>query len=151
MVNTPPRAGTVTRFAFADCLLGSASLLITAESQKEGSGYCCIGAVLLSAFAVEATLNHIGEIANPSWDDPPVSWETKLQSLEGVFTFQVDRSRRPFQSVKELLMFRDMMAHGRTITTTIKEGSGDPWAKWILLCIGGSRRWMRQMRLLGCS
>jgi len=54
-------SGTVTFNTYAYLLNGAHSLLRTAQEHSPGSNYCRISAVLFSAFAVEAYLNHIGE------------------------------------------------------------------------------------------
>lgn len=94
------------------------SLFLSAKEHRSGSNYCRVSAVLFSAFAVEACLNHIGEEKLPWWDivEPKLQWENKLQLITQYFSVEIDKGKRPSQTIYKLFKFRNKLAHGKTET-----------------------------------
>lgn len=109
-------SGTVTFNTFSYLLNGAHSLAQSAKDHEVGSNYCRISAVALSAFAIEAHLNHIGEAKLPFWDivEPKLSWRAKLELIAMQFDVELDFDNRPFQTLSDLFKFRDQLAHGKT-------------------------------------
>jgi len=111
-------AGESTFNTFSYLLNGAYSLAKSAREDPEGSNYRRISAVLFSAFAIEAHLNHIGEVKLPFWSvvEPKLPWRVKLELIAQQLGVALDYGRRPFQSLSDLFKFRDKLAHGKTET-----------------------------------
>jgi hypothetical protein len=86
-----------------------------AKKELKGSYFQIISSLMFTAFTLEAYLNHIGKIAFTCWDDleslPP---KKKLNLLAEKFGVKTDYSKRPFQTIKRLIDFRNAVAHGKT-------------------------------------
>jgi hypothetical protein len=91
-------------------------------AEGTGQGYRQIFAVLYSAFAVEAHLNHVGERCVPAWDiiERRLSVTEKLEVVAHHLGITIDNSRRPFQTLRDLFKFRNQLAHGRTHTYNVE-------------------------------
>ena len=76
----------------------------------------------MSAFSLEASLNHIGTKLFPFWKDveKKLSPESKLNFICHELKLKPNFSKRPYQSFKSILKFRNKLAHGKTKTV---EGS----------------------------
>ena len=88
-----------------------------AEGTEEGSFYNCMSSIILSAFCIEAYLNHIGSELLPYWDDEVkkgLSIQNKLKIICHHINLVPDFSRRPFQSFNQIVKFRNIMAHATT-------------------------------------
>ena len=116
MSKTPKKAGETTFYTYAHLLNGARSLYQSALDHPEGSSHCRVSAVLFSAFAVEAYLNHIGEDQLPFWEfvERKLSWSDKLRLIGSQFGLNIEDGKRPFQTVKKVFAFRDKLAHGKT-------------------------------------
>lgn len=122
-------SGTATFNTFSYLLNGAYSLFETAKEHGPGSDYCRISAVLFSAFAVEAHLNHIGEAKLSFWGivEPKLPWRDKLKLIVQQLGVESDFSKRPFQTIGELFKFRDKLAHGKSKTWDVSyEYRGNP-------------------------
>ncbi|MCK6553957.1 hypothetical protein L6Q96_05150 [Candidatus Binatia bacterium] len=74
-----------------------------------------MGALLLTAFTFEAYLNHLGEHLLSLWSYPERRGvEKKYDVLCDALGIAPDFSRRPYQTLGQLLRFRDALAHGRS-------------------------------------
>ncbi len=102
-----------------------------AEASEEGRFYNCMSSIILSAFCMEAYLNHIGSELLPYWDDEikkGLSIQNKLKIVCHHVNLVPDFSRRPFQSFKQIVKFRNLLAHAMTEkisekgTQTIRNG-----------------------------
>jgi hypothetical protein len=85
-----------------------------AKGTEEGRFYNCMSLIILSAFCIEAYLNHIGSILLPYWDDEvkkDLSIHNKLKIICHNLNLVPDFSKRPFQSFKHIVKFRNLMAH----------------------------------------
>jgi hypothetical protein len=111
-------SGTATLNTFSYLLNGAHSLAQTAKDHAAGSNYCRISAVVFSAFAVEAHLNHIGEAKLSFWGivEPKLPWRAKLDLIVEQLGITPDFGKRPFQTLGDLFRFRDRLAHGKTTT-----------------------------------
>ena len=124
-------SGTATFNTFSYLLNGATSLLKTAKEDIRGSNYCRVSAVMFSAFAVEAHLNHIGEAKLPFWKivEPKLPWRNKLELVAQHLGIILDDGKRPFQTLSDLFKFRDRLAHGKTTTHDVtyeySENRGD--------------------------
>lgn len=82
-----------------------------------------LGAVIFSAFAVEALLNHAGSEKIPYWSSverklgPREKMELVLHELGLAF----DKGARPYQSFSDIFRLRDRVAHARPHTATYDE------------------------------
>ena len=88
-----------------------------AEMTEEGSFFNCMSSIILSAFCIEAYLNHIGSELLPYWDDEfkkGLSIQNKLKIICHHINLVPDFSRRPFQSFNQIVKFRNIMAHATT-------------------------------------
>ena len=89
-------------------------VLEQAEATEEGRFYNCMGSIILSAFCIEAYLNHIGSKFLPYWEDEikkDISTQNKLKIICPHVNLVPDFSRRPFQTFKLITKYRNIMAH----------------------------------------
>jgi hypothetical protein len=101
-------------------------------------------AATFATFSVEAFLNHLGERKVTDWRavERRLGPKEKLIVLRQVLHLTVDESRRPFQTLRDMLRIRDALAHGKTVETTSDvtvADSGDeaafyPEPDWKKLC-----------------
>ena len=73
---------------------------------------------MLTAFAFEAYLNHVGPTLFPAWEHfdrlPPwAKFELLCDKLN--VSFPKGTGTRPLQTIVELLSFRNTIAHGRSV------------------------------------
>jgi hypothetical protein len=85
-----------------------------AQSEKRGSYYQLSACLAFCAFSLEAYLNLLGERTVACWRDiqraPPVA---KLHFLLTRFGIHLESDKRPLQTVRELFMYRNWLAHTR--------------------------------------
>ena len=94
-----------------------------AEMTEEGRLYNCMSSIILSAFCIEAYLNHIGSVLLPYWDDEVkkgLSIHNKLKIICHHINLVPDFSRRPFQSFNQVVKYRNIMAHATTEKIAVK-------------------------------
>ena len=80
-----------------------------AEMTEEGRFYNCMSSIILSAFCIEAYLNHIGNELLPYWDDEVkkgLSIQNKLKIICHHIGIIPDFSRRPFQSFIQIIKYQ---------------------------------------------
>lgn len=96
----------------------SKCLLKKAEETEEGNVHTSLASLILSAFSLEASLNHIGTELFPFWTDVEknLSPESKLNFICHELKLNPNFSKRPYQSFKRVLIFRNKLAHGKTET-----------------------------------
>lgn len=95
----------------------SECLLKAGLAEPRGSTWQFLSSTVLTAFAFEAYLNHVGPTIFACWEQlerlPPWSkFELLCETLDVQFTN--GKEIRPLQTIVELLDFRNTMAHGRT-------------------------------------
>jgi hypothetical protein len=136
-------ASSTTR-TYVYCWIGARKGLKQAEAVKTGSFYFRMMAGVFAAFAVEAFLNHAGQKKIREWKELErrLAPREKLILLRYIAGWSYDESRRPFQTLRQMLRLRDALAHGKTIqknVTVILEQlpwNGDelPEPEWKKLC-----------------
>jgi hypothetical protein len=85
-----------------------------AKRAEEGRFYNCMSSIILSAFCMEAYLNHIGNKLLPYWDEElskGLSIQNKLKIICYQLNLTPDYSRRPFQSFRNIVKYRNLLAH----------------------------------------
>ena len=76
-----------------------------------------MGSLLLTAFSFEAYLNHIGpEVFECSDVLEVLSPEGKLDIICESMGIVFFKDERPYQTIHELIKFRNNLAHGKTVT-----------------------------------
>jgi len=88
-----------------------------AEGTEEGKFYNCMSSIILSAFCIEAYLNHIGSELLPYWDEEVkrgLSVQNKLKIICHHLNMAPDYSRPPFQSFRHIVKYRNLLAHAIT-------------------------------------
>ncbi len=109
--------GTATIRGYVTLAEAAHHALEVARKDEIGRQYSCLHAIVCSAFAVEAYLNHIGPHKFQCWEAlERLSVRSKLELLCESLHVPVDYGTRPFQSFREAFKARDMAAHGRTET-----------------------------------
>jgi len=137
--NRPVQASTTTK-TYVYCHIAAHNALTHAKRLPTGSFYFYMMAATFSAFTVEAFLNHLGERRVPSWAsiERGLGPNEKLVLLEQALHLSVDRSRRPFQTISDMVRVRNALGHGRTLETLsdIPVASADGWPEpdWKKLC-----------------
>jgi len=103
---------------YAELWHASSSVLETglSLSKQRGSPWQFLSSIVLTAFAFEAYLNHVGPQVIACWADherlrPPLKFELLSEALKVAFA---KRSRTPLATMKKLFKFRNEMAHGKT-------------------------------------
>jgi hypothetical protein len=99
----------------------SACVLNAGLSEERGSSWQFLSSSLLTAFAFEAYLNHVGVACFSSWPDlerlPPLAKFALL--CETLEVTVLPKGKRPMSTLVELMDFRNAMAHGRTQTIEV--------------------------------
>jgi len=115
-----------------------------ATNNKEGSFYQLISSLMFSAFTLEAYMNHLGSESIEYWEQiESIRYLDKLKVLYLRLGLDFDKSRRPLQTIVQLVKFRNLMAHGKTerifgskMITTPSLGPGNELveAEWEKFC-----------------
>jgi len=104
---------------YAELWHASHCVLDAGLKEPRGSSWQFLSSIVLTAFAFEAYLNHVGPSAIACWSGlerlPPWSkFELLCETLNA--KFPEGSNNRPLQTVTQLLAFRNTMAHGRSVT-----------------------------------
>ncbi len=119
---TKPKKATVTKertlHMYSEMWHASDCVLKKGLAEPQGSTWQFLSSTVLTAFAFEAYLNHLGPIILDCWEQlerlPPWSkFELLCETLD--VQFPEGQEKRPLQTIVELLEFRNTMAHGRSI------------------------------------
>lgn len=121
-VITKPKKATVTKertlHMYSEMWHASDCVLKAGLAEPRGSTWQFLSSTVLTAFAFEAYLNHVGPTVFACWEQlerlPPWSKFKLLCETLGV-QFSNGQGMRPLQTIVELLEFRNTMAHGRSI------------------------------------
>ena len=141
--------GEYTTYSYALLYNGVSIHLKHAEAQEAGSFYYRLSAMLLSAFSVEAHLNHIGPLLFEHWDDQVkrgTSVESKFKLIASYLQLPLDDYRRLNQALRQLTSFRNKVAHAETEKGSFEASvatSGHvatPGAKWEQVCTLGTAK-----------
>ena len=104
---------------YAELWHGSRVLLQLAKAEERGSAWVLMSSLLLTAFTFEAYLNHIGQRLFSTWSELEVlSPMAKLDVICEKIELSFHTSARPRQTVEQLFRFRNLLAHGKTVTIT---------------------------------
>lgn len=115
-----PRKALVTKqrtvIMYSELWHASSCVLETGRKEPVGASGQFLSSVVLTAFAFEAYLNHIGPQVVGSWSGlERLSPTSKFDLLCELLKVNFARGKRPRQTVEELFEFRNLMAHARTI------------------------------------
>ncbi|HLP07565.1 MAG TPA: hypothetical protein VK178_05330 [Opitutaceae bacterium] len=84
------------------------------RERQPGCFYSMLSALMMSAFTIEAYLNYVGPLVEPSWDDfEKAAPLAKLRHVAAMLRIEVDDGCRPMQTIVDLFRFRNRMAHPR--------------------------------------
>ena len=102
-------------YSFGYLRNGAGACLDAASEVTSGGAYMLVSCTLMSAFAVEAHLNHVGSAVVPAWDEVerPLGPKAKLGLISGILDFKPDHSQPPFQSFLPLFKLRNLLVHGK--------------------------------------
>jgi hypothetical protein len=104
---------------YAELLNASKRVLEVGLREPTGSSWLFLSSIVLTAFAFEAYMNHVGAAVLSSWKHlerlPPLA---KLDLLCEMLKVKLpsDKGERPQQTITTLFQFRNTLAHGRTET-----------------------------------
>ena len=89
------------------------------ELLAKGTGcrkYAQIEAMLLSALAIEAYLNHLGNLIFKCWNsiERSLTPRQKLDLLCEKMSYEPDHGERPYQTFHDIFKFRQKTVHGKT-------------------------------------
>ena len=85
-----------------------------AEHQEDGEFYSSQGSLVFSAFTHEAFLNALGTRVIKDWAEHECeSPQEKLKTIAGELKHAPAMGKRPYQTLKGLIRFRNLIAHGR--------------------------------------
>lgn len=133
----------------AELMHTSKCLLELSKKSGEGQQHILMGSIIFSAFAFEAYLNHLGKklFSNSKWDEiEKLGPKDKLIEISKETSLNLDFGKPPFQSITELIRFRNELAHGKTVKLEIrstesleKYNNRDVWdfratTRWEKLC-----------------
>lgn len=132
---------------YAELWHASRVLCDLADVREEGSTWTSLASILLTAFTIEAYLNHIGPKLFTSWSTlESLSPQSKLDLISEKIGLKLAAGRPPLQSVGELVRFRNALAHGKSHTISPEDVLRDadehvekflrerPLADWEKLC-----------------
>jgi hypothetical protein len=106
-----------------------------AIDNKYGRLYNYINSIVMAAFTLEAYLNHCGAELVPFWENiEKIKIQDKLNVICHLFELKIDKSKRPFQTMYDLIKIRNLFAHGRTETISAESDTGPIQTKWESKC-----------------
>jgi hypothetical protein len=107
--------GSKVDFSFAYLNNGAAFFLELGRESTRGSLYTSMAAITFSAFCLEAYLNEMGSRMFRHWRllERPLSMSAKVTIIAGELAFTPDYSSRPFQALRDIRQFRNLIAHSK--------------------------------------
>ncbi|MEZ1420673.1 hypothetical protein QVM55_12670 [Pseudomonas monteilii] len=117
-------SGSRTVYTFAYLYASAARSLDRAQREEEGSYYEIINALVMAAFTFEAYANHLIEGAEVDIEPLSGSKESiwaKYKRLRKVLRISGGGIENDYPSAAKALKFRNMMAHGRTLSAQFDE------------------------------
>jgi len=100
---------------FNDLSNGSYILLEKSKENIEGSYYTTMASIIFTAFTFEAFLNHIGNKKIKHWNEiESIRVLDKYKVLCKEFDIIPELGKRPYQTLKNLFVFRNSIAHGKS-------------------------------------
>jgi hypothetical protein len=113
------------RTVFTHSLLHNAAYIALKDGRERGLESDFMNSLVMSAFCLEAYLNFAGEQIFSYWNYiERLQVPNKLGLICKHLQIEMDFSKRPYQSIKQLWGFRNFMAHART--ETVKDGRKQP-------------------------
>ena len=103
-------------YSYSYLTMAAEGSLKQARKSKGDPFFECMSALLFSALAMEAFLNHAGSQILPRWDilKKKLSPKEKLDLIFAVKGIEVDWGSRPYQSFIDVIKYRNMLAHAET-------------------------------------
>ncbi|MFH0910381.1 MAG: hypothetical protein V1918_02575 [Planctomycetota bacterium] len=131
--------GTAIFHPFVPLMFNAKYALGRAKENEEGSYYESMTAIVFSALAIEAFLNHVGYYKRIEfWKilEFKLNPQEKLQFLCQRLKLKVDRGDEPYQYFKTILNFRNSIAHAKVLTekVAVDYDSGYPRIHWEKMC-----------------
>lgn len=135
-------------YPYCYLLIAADTALDAAKQELPGRNYHYVTAVVFSAFAVEAAINHVAIDSDPNWateERKMGGWEKKLKVLAATFSMSLDFSTGHAKTVKEAFDVRDKLAHGKTWVGEqryLDDGTGTSDASfpdWLEPCLNEAR------------
>ncbi|MCK5911731.1 MAG: hypothetical protein KAG62_17455 [Caulobacter sp.] len=87
-------------------------------SERKGCAWQFLSSLVLSMFAFEAYMNHVGDAYIENWDD--LERRRPMEKLRHLcLTFKIDlgaKGERPLQTLNDLIKLRNELAHGHSVT-----------------------------------
>lgn len=100
--------------------------LETAKEHKTGYFYDWLGAILLSALAIEAIGNTYGEALIKDWKDfEPASPIAKLRLVADECGVKPDFDKHPWETARRLIRFRNRIAHAKPQLLNVEDEHTD--------------------------
>lgn len=135
---------STTTNTYVYCRIAALNALKKAQEKQPGYFYYAMMAGVFAAFTVEGYLNHLGQKRVRDWNDleRKLGPREKLLVLREMLHLSVDISKRPFQTLHNMLRLRDALAHGKTLTVksdkVVKDKNDEnalyPQPDWKKLC-----------------
>lgn len=136
-----------------DLYHASCVIMEIAKEVTEGKFYLYMSSIVLSAFTIEAYLNHVGKKLIPYWNEiESIRITDKLTVICKHVGVEPDNGSRPFQVLTDLFKFRNALAHGKSkIEKITKEVDADdkisdhtPREHWEKFCNEGNAMKVRE-------
>jgi hypothetical protein len=116
-VSKKRRVNAYAEMREASRMILSHMVLEDGTEDPESPLYLCMASLILTAFMMEAYLNHIGQRKFKCWNDlERLSPESKLNLIAEKLGFVPDYGNRPYQTFKDLFRFRNRVGHGKSVT-----------------------------------
>jgi hypothetical protein len=105
-----------TLYTFAYLRNASHMFFNLGKTTTHGRAHMFLAPMLLSAFSMEAYLNHLGSETIPYWAtlERKLGPGEKLEILTKHLMSSIDATKRPFHTFPLLFRFRNALVHGRT-------------------------------------
>jgi hypothetical protein len=112
--------------SYAELWFGSGFLLNQAKAEPSGAYWVVMASAALTAFTMEAYLNHIGPKIFTTWDVlETLSPSGKIDVVCEKLGLSFPRGVRPRQSIEDLFRFRNQLAHAKSIKLEMVDETDD--------------------------
>lgn len=120
----PARVNVEEEIYTHEYLWRASTYLLSRAEETEADYRQFIPALLMTFLAYEAFVNFLGHTLAPDlWADEKRNFrgkglEGKLEAITKLLpSFKWEKGRRPYQSVRELEEYRDMVSHGKVVSS----------------------------------
>ncbi|KAA3609679.1 MAG: hypothetical protein D8M58_21540 [Calditrichaeota bacterium] len=91
--------------------------------------------MLFCSFTIEAYINHVGNTRLNFWGSikKNIGPQEKLEILASIFNYKLDKGKKPFQTLKSIIKFRNLMVHAQSEVIsdyTDKNNPETPLSNW---------------------